>query len=70
MINFVIGAFQWVTSGGDKGKLESARNRMLYGVMGMVLIIGSYSMLGLISGLIGIDLLNPAEQIMQIVAPL
>jgi hypothetical protein len=70
VIYFVLGAFQWITSGGDKGKLESARNRMMYGVLGMILIIASYSLLGLLSGLIGVDFLNPAEQIRNIVAPI
>ena len=70
VIYFIIGAFQWITSGGDKGKLESARNRMVYGVFGMVIVIASYSILGLLSGLIGLDLLNPATQIREIVAPL
>lgn len=67
VVNFVIGAFQWVTSGGDKGNLEKARNKMMYGAIGMILIIASYSLLGLLSSLIGLDFLNPAEQIRRIV---
>ncbi|HEX9817329.1 MAG TPA: hypothetical protein VGA89_00315 [Patescibacteria group bacterium] len=69
VIYFITGAFSWITSGGDKGKLENARNRMMYGALGMILIIASYSLLGLLSGLIGLDFLNPAEQIRNIVAP-
>jgi hypothetical protein len=63
VIHFVLGAFGWITSAGDKGKLEHARNRMLYGITGMILIVGAYALLGLLSGLIGIDFLNPAETI-------
>lgn len=70
VIYFVVGAFEWVSSGGDKGKLEHARNRMTYGILGMVVIVASYSLLGLLSGLVGIDFLNPAEQIRSIIAPL
>jgi hypothetical protein len=70
VVYFVIGAFQWITSGGDKGSLEKARNRMMYGALGMILIIAAYSILGLLSGLIGLDFLNPAEQIRNIIAPL
>lgn len=70
VIYFIIGAFQWITSGGDKGKLENARNRMMYGVLGMVIIVASYSILGLLSGLIGIDFLNPAAQIRLFTDPL
>jgi len=70
VINFIIGAFQWIVSSGDKGKLESARNQMMYGALGMIIIIASYSILGLLSSLIGLDLLNPAEQIQNIIAPI
>lgn len=70
VIYFVVGAFEWVSSGGDKGKLEHARNRMTSGILGMVIIVASYSLLGLLSGLIGIDFLNPADQIRNIIAPL
>lgn len=70
VIYFVLGAFEWITSGGDKGHLEKARGRMLYGLLGMILIIASYSLLGLFSSVIGLDFLNPSKQIQQIVAPL
>ncbi|HCR80950.1 MAG: hypothetical protein UY47_C0003G0009 [Parcubacteria group bacterium GW2011_GWB1_49_7] len=70
VVYFVLGAFEWITSGGDKGKLEKARNRMLYGVLGMVIIVASYSLLGLLSGIIGLDFLNPAGQIRNLVTPL
>lgn len=70
VVYFIIGAFQWVTSGGDKGKLETARNRMMSGVIGMIIVIAAYSIIGLLSGIIGLDFLNPAEQIKNIVAPI
>lgn len=67
VVSFVLGALEWITSGGDKGKLEKARNRMLHGAIGMVLIIAAYSLLGLLSGIIGVDFLNPAKQIEEII---
>lgn len=70
VIYFIVGAFEWITSGGDKGKLEKARNRMLQGMLGMILVVASYSLLGLLSGVIGIDFLNPAKQIEEIIAPI
>lgn len=70
VVNFITGAFEWITSAGDKGKLEKARNRMLNGVLGMILIVASYSLLGLLSSVIGVDFLNPAAQIEKLVTPL
>ncbi|MCC6711003.1 MAG: hypothetical protein IT416_01485 [Candidatus Pacebacteria bacterium] len=67
VIYFVLGAFEWITSGGDKGKTEKARTRMMNGAIGLVIIVASYAILGLLGSFIGIDLLNPAEQIQTIV---
>lgn len=63
VVQFVIGGFMWVSSGGDKGKLEQARNRMVYGVIGMIIIVASYSIIGLLGSLLGIDLLRPGAQL-------
>ncbi|OGJ37488.1 MAG: hypothetical protein A2383_00490 [Candidatus Pacebacteria bacterium RIFOXYB1_FULL_39_46] len=69
VVQFVIGAFQWISSEGDKGKLEKARNQMVHGALGMIIIIASYSIIGLLGSLLGFDFLNPAEQIQNIIAP-
>lgn len=66
VIYFVLGAFEWITSGGDKGKVEKARNRMMNGAIGLVILVASYAIIGLLGSFIGLDLLNPAEQIRQI----
>lgn len=67
VIFFVMGAFQWITSGGDKGSLEKARNRMVQGILGLVILVASYSILGLLGSLVGLDLLNPADQIQKVI---
>jgi len=67
VLYFVIGAFEWISSGGDKGKVEKARNRMMNGAIGLVILVASYAIIGLLGSFIGIDLLNPAEQIESII---
>ncbi len=32
------GAFEWISSSGEKGKLESARNRMMHAAMGLIVL--------------------------------
>ncbi|NCN45611.1 MAG: hypothetical protein COU63_03690 [Candidatus Pacebacteria bacterium CG10_big_fil_rev_8_21_14_0_10_36_11] len=66
VIYFVLGAFEWISSGGDKGKVEKARNRMMNGAIGLVLMVAAYGIIGLLGSFVGLDLLNPAEQINQI----
>ncbi len=56
---FVWAAMEWVTSGGDKGKLESARGRMVNAFIGMIILGSSYILVAGISFLLGMDLLAP-----------
>ena len=60
IIYFLIAAMDWITSGGDSGKLTTARNKMVQAVLGLVILVAAYGIIGLIGSVIGIDLLNPA----------
>lgn len=66
IIYFLIAALTWVTSGGDSGKLQNARDRMLHGVLGLVIVVASYGIIGLVGSIIGFDLLSPAEKLLQV----
>lgn len=66
MIQFIIAALQWISSGGDKGLLETARNRMLHAVIGLVIIVAAYILVGLIGLIVGLDILNFATSIFNI----
>lgn len=63
VVYFVMAAFSWITAGGDSGKLSTARDKMVQGVLGLIIIIAAYSLIGLIGGIIGLDLLNIGQQI-------
>ena len=63
LFNFLVAAFGMITTGGDKGKLENARDRMIYSVLGLIIVVATYAIVGLLSSVIGLDILNPAEQI-------
>lgn len=62
-----LAAFQMVTAGGDSGKVTKARDRLTWGVLGLVLIVATYSIIGLIGSLVGINILNPGDLIQSIV---
>lgn len=59
LIMLIIGAIEWITAGGDKGKIESARNRMTQGVIGMLALMAITAISFFISGTLGINLLKP-----------
>jgi len=67
IVYFFIAAFQWVTSGDDSKGVETARNKMLQGVIGLVVMVLGYSFIGIIGRIVGIDLINLEDTIMNVV---
>lgn len=61
IIYFLLGAISWISSGGDTSKVGKARDQMLQGVLGLVVLVMMYAVIGLIGSIVGIDILNPAE---------
>jgi cytochrome bd-type quinol oxidase subunit 2 len=39
------GGIQWITSGGDKGKTEEARNKITAAILGLIVLAASYAVL-------------------------
>lgn len=39
----VMGAFEWITSGGDKGKIDQARSKMFAAIVGLLIVASSYA---------------------------
>jgi hypothetical protein len=54
---FLIGGFSWITSGGDKKKLEDARDRITNGIIGLVIVVAGISVLALVGQFFGWDML-------------
>ncbi|MCA9372595.1 hypothetical protein KC921_00685 [Candidatus Woesebacteria bacterium] len=61
IIYFLLGAISWISSGGDTSKVGKARDQMLQGVLGLVVLVIMYAVVGLIGSIVGIDILNPAK---------
>lgn len=67
IVQFMLGAIGWLTAGGDTGKVEKARNQLLNGIIGLVIIVMSYSIVALIGGVLGIKLINLQDTLETIV---
>ncbi len=55
---FIAGALGWMTSGGDKQKVESARGRITSALTGLVLLFVTFAIAAVIEGLFGVDILT------------
>ena len=49
------GGIEWITSGGDKGKTESARNKITSAIIGLIVVAASYAILTLALNFLGFD---------------
>ena len=49
IVYFLLGAFEWITSAGDSGKLEKARAKIMNAVIGLVILVSSFVILNFLS---------------------
>ena len=54
----VWGGISWITSGGDKAKLQSARSKITGAIVGLILLFLSFFIMSIVSYLFHIELLN------------
>ncbi|HKY74406.1 MAG TPA: hypothetical protein VJ246_03795 [Patescibacteria group bacterium] len=54
----VLGGVEWITSGGDKGKTEAARNKITAALVGLAIVAASYALMQVVAYFFGIDVFN------------
>lgn len=54
----VLGAVNWVTSGGDKGKVEKARERIFQSIVGLAVLVATWAIFGIVQYFFGVDILG------------
>ncbi len=54
----IIGAIQWITSGGDKTALEGARGKITNALVGVVVLFGLFALLKVLEDFFGINILT------------
>lgn len=58
----ISGGFDWITSGGDKGKTEKARSKIVAAVIGIVIVASSFAILQLVIRFLGFTSLEDVFQ--------
>jgi hypothetical protein len=51
IIYFIWGSVDWITAGGEAGKIQKARDKMVNAVIGLILLVSSFVIIGFISQL-------------------
>lgn len=57
---FILAGFQWITSGGDKGKTEEARNKIVHASIGILIVSASFALVTFVAYVLGFQSLNDA----------
>lgn len=55
LFNIIIAGFSWISAGGDKAKLTSAREKITNALIGLVVVVASWAILALAGAFFGID---------------
>ena len=55
IIFLILGGIKWITSGGDKGKIEEARNWIIAAIIGLIITLASYFIISFILALFGLN---------------
>lgn len=53
---FVFGAIQWITAGGDKGKLEDARRKIINALVGLLIVLLVYLIVQIVNSIFGLNI--------------
>ncbi|HLE49328.1 MAG TPA: hypothetical protein VI819_04855 [Patescibacteria group bacterium] len=53
---FIIGSFEWITSGSDKGKLESARGKISNSIVGLLVLLLIWLIIQFVNFILGINI--------------
>lgn len=58
LVMLVWGAFEWITSGGDKEAVGKARNRIINALIGLAVLAVAYALTKVAADFVGINLFN------------
>lgn len=54
----ILGGIQWITSGGDKSAMESARNKITHAIVGLVIVGSAWAIMLLVQSFLGVRIID------------
>ncbi len=54
----IIGAYEWIASGGDKENVAKARNRIINALIGLIVLAVAFALVRLLGQFTGLDITN------------
>jgi hypothetical protein len=69
LFQVIIGAYSWITAGGDKTAIENARKSILNGLMGLSIVIAAIFILDLVGELFRLPFITDPGGFIRNIAP-
>ncbi len=62
MFQMITAGYGWLSAGGDKNKTEAAWHKITNSVIGLVIVVSAWILIGIIGKIVGLeDILNPGK---------
>lgn len=61
IFQFITAGYQWISSGGDKNEVSQARDKITWSLIGLIIIVAGWAIIGVIGKMLGLSILNPGE---------
>ncbi len=58
-IYFILGGLKWITAGDKEATIKEAKDQMVHSALGLIVVVVAYFIIGLIGGVLGINILQP-----------
>lgn len=59
VVIFLVGVVKYITAGGDEERRKEARNVMIYGIIGLFVMIAVWGLVNLLKDTLGLDTTTP-----------
>ncbi len=69
LFQIIIAGLQWIGASGEKATVQSSQKRLIFSVLGLLVIVASYALLGLMGSFFGLDIFNFHVTFARIVNP-
>jgi hypothetical protein len=54
----IMGGIQWITAGGDKAGMETARNRITHAIVGLIIVGAAWAIMLLVQNFLGVTIIG------------
>ena len=58
IIKLILGAFSWISAGGNPDSLQKARQAMVDALIGIIIVVGAIALISIVGTVLGLDILN------------